>query len=71
MILTVRVIPKAKRNEVKELSTGLKVYVSAPAVDNKANKAVIELLAVHYKVKKSALVILRGERLQNKVIEIK
>lgn len=71
MILTVKVIPKAKRNEVKELSPGnLKIYVSAPAIDGKANKSVIELLVDYCKVKKSAVCVVRGERSPNKMIEV-
>lgn len=71
MILNIKVIPRAKVNEVKELTTGcLRVHLCAPAVDNKANNALIRILAKHYRVKKSQVAIVRGGRSRNKVIAI-
>lgn len=66
MKLTIKVIPKAKKNEIK----GERVYLKAPAVDGKANKALIEFLAEHYKVKKRQISILKGLKSRNKVVEI-
>ncbi len=71
MILNIKVIPRAKVNDVMELTQGyLKVHLCAPAVDNKANKALVEILAKYYAVKKNQVAILRGERSQDKVVEI-
>ncbi len=67
----VKVIPRSSKNEVLEIESGkLKVKLMAPPVDGKANQALIELLAQHFGVKKSAIRILRGEASQNKMIEI-
>ncbi len=66
----VKVIPKAGRNAVKEEAGRLKVYVTAPPENGKANGAVIELLADHFGVKKRNIVIVRGETSPLKVIEI-
>jgi len=46
------------------------VRVTAPAVDGKANKAVIEVLSEFYKVKKRDIKILRGEKSREKLVEI-
>lgn len=71
MLISIKVIPNAKKEEVKEENGMLKVHVKAPAVEGKANKAVVELLADHFKVKKNAVRIIKGERAREKVIEIK
>ena len=42
----------------------------APAVDGKANKALIELLAGHFKVKKKDIEIIKGELSREKVITV-
>ena len=46
--LSIKVIPNAKKNQIIEANGQLKVKVTAPAVDGKANKALIELLAEHF-----------------------
>ncbi len=69
-ILEVRVITNAKKNEVIQEGDMLKVRVTAPPIEGRANQAVIELLADYFKVKKSAVRIIRGEKSKNKVVEI-
>lgn len=72
MILNVKVIPRAKTNQVQEIGANcLKVHISAPAQGNKANKALIEILARYYKLKKRQITIIRGEKSHHKTIEIK
>ena len=72
MIINVRVTTKAKFKRVEETAPGcLRVYVSAAPEDNKANKAVIEVLAEYYGVRKSRILIIQGERSRDKRIEIK
>jgi len=70
MRIEIKVIPKSSRNLVKEENGRLKVYVTAPRDKNKANKAVIEELAVHLNVKKNRLSIIQGEHSSVKVVEI-
>ena len=71
MILKLRVIPSAKQNAIKSEKDILKVYLSAPAIEGKANKALIKFLAEHYDVKKSQIAIIRGEKSRDKIVEIK
>ena len=77
MKISVKVIPNAKQNEVVDDAFDLlgarilKVKVNQPPEDGRANKAVIEILADYFKVKKSAIIIVTGETSRNKIIEIK
>jgi len=66
----IRVIPNAKQNKIVEEPGRLKVYLTAPAVEGKANEALIEFLAEHFKTKKSKISIVRGGKSREKVIEI-
>jgi len=72
MILSVRVIPRAKSNRIQELGAdNFKIHITAPAEDNKANQALIELLAGHFKVRRNQVLIVRGEKSRNKTVEIR
>lgn len=70
MILEIKVIAQASRNLVKEEGSRLKVYVTAPPEKDKANKAVIDSIASHFKIKKSAVRIIQGRRAHLKTVEI-
>jgi len=70
MLINIKAITGARKNEVKSAPDGLKVYVTAPAVDNKANRAIIQLLSGYFSAKKSQIIIKRGEKSPRKTIEI-
>jgi uncharacterized protein (TIGR00251 family) len=76
MIITVKLTPKASKNAVQgwaEDADGqkiLKCSVTTVPEKGKANKALIELLAKHYKVAKSNINIVRGDTDRLKTIEI-
>lgn len=70
-VVRVRVTAGARKNEVKKENNTLKVYVSPPAVEGKANKAVLGLLAKYFGCRKSEIKIVKGERSKNKFIQIK
>ena len=70
MKLNIKVIPRASKNRIVEESGRLKVYVTSPAVDGKANKAVIGSLAEHFNVKKRDVEILRGRTSRNKTVKV-
>ncbi len=68
---TVKVIPNAKKNNIQEGDGGrMKIHVTAPPADGKANKAVIEVLADHLGVRKSRLRIVQGEKSKEKVVAV-
>ena len=71
MILNLKIVPNAKAEKLVKEQDRYKVYVTAPAVDGKANQKLVEFLAAHFKVKKSAVAILRGQTSRLKVVEIK
>jgi uncharacterized protein len=69
--LEVRVQPRASRDEIAGVLDGvLKIRLRAPAVENRANEALVEFLAHLLKTSKSAVRILGGERSRTKRIEI-
>ncbi len=68
--LNIKVIPNARQNKLVEEPGRFKVYLTAPAVEGKANAALIEFLAEHFKTKKSRISIIRGLTSREKVVEI-
>lgn len=70
MKLEIKVVPQAKRNMTKTDQGILKVYLTAPAVDGKANKALIAFLSDHYGVKKNQIEIIKGLKSRDKTINI-
>lgn len=70
MNIEVKVVPNARKAMVEKEGNKYKVYVNAPAVDGKANKALIEILSEYFKVKKNRIEILRGETSRMKVISV-
>jgi uncharacterized protein (TIGR00251 family) len=68
--INVKVIPNAKRERLVEEPGRLKVYLTARAVEGKANAALIDFLAEHFGVKKSSISIVRGLTAREKVVEI-
>src|SRR6266516_3574515 len=67
----VRVTPRAKRNAVAGVTgDALKVYVTAPPVDDRANDAVITLLAEWLGVKRRQLEIISGATNRNKIVRV-
>ncbi|MBN2095005.1 MAG: DUF167 domain-containing protein [Candidatus Aenigmarchaeota archaeon] len=68
--ITIRVVPNSSNDEVLEEVGFLKVRTRAKAIDGKANKAVIEILAKHFGVRKSRIEIVRGEKGREKVIQV-
>lgn len=71
VVFDVRVQPRASRDEVAGVHGGaLKIRLRAPALENRANEALVEFLAQLLKRPKSAVRILSGERSRTKRIEI-
>ena len=50
--LKIKVIPNAKKNEIVENSDNfMRIKISAPPVNGKANKELIKFLAKHFNIK--------------------
>ena len=68
---SVRVHPRAKKNAITgEVGDALKVALTAPPVDGKANQACVEFFAKLLKVARSSVTIASGETSRNKVIPV-
>jgi uncharacterized protein (TIGR00251 family) len=67
----VRVQPRASRDEIAGVFDGaLKIRLCAPAVENRANEALVEYLAGVLKTSKSAVRIRSGEQSRSKRVEV-
>lgn len=68
--ILVDVKPNSKENKIEKLEDGeYKVYVKEPAEDNRANKAVIKLIAKEFNVS-WRLVSIKNPTSRKKIIEI-
>ncbi len=76
MKISLKVITHAKKSEVVGDDIDLfgarilRVKISQPPEDGKANKALIELLADYLNVKKNSLTIIAGEKSTHKIVEV-
>lgn len=71
MMIKVRVIPNAKRNEVVgRIGSILRVKISAPAVEGRANEELCEFLSEFFEVRRNMVFLRKGERGREKTIEI-
>ena len=71
MIIRVRVIPNASRNEVVgRIGSTVRVKVAAPAIDGKANAELVEFLSDFFEVRNRGVKIVRGQKGKEKTVEI-
>lgn len=71
LLLSVKVTPRASRNEISGLHGDLlKVKVTAPPVDSAANEALLRFLAETLGCHRNALQIVRGGASRQKVIAV-
>jgi uncharacterized protein len=67
----VKVHPRAKKNVITgELGDALKVSLTAPPIDGRANESCIEFFAKLLKVPRSSVTIASGQSSRNKVIRV-
>ena len=73
-ILNVRVTTKAAKNQIKITSIDgiriVRVYVTAVPEDDKANKAVIKLLAKELQIPHTRITIINGAKSKDKTLSI-
>lgn len=76
LILFVKVQPKASKDELGDVienenqADQIKIRITAPPVDGKANKHLIDYLSKIFKVAKSQITLLSGETGRNKKLQI-
>ena len=67
LILRIYVQPKASKNEFCDVhGDAIKVRITAPPVDGKANQQLIQFLSKSFKVSKSQVQLLSGESSRKK-----
>jgi len=67
-----RVQPRSSRNAIVGLvGDAVKLAITAPPVDGKANQAAIDFLAELFRVPKSSVTIVSGETGRNKLIAVR
>ena len=67
----VKVQPRARKNAIAGvLGDALKLAVTAPPVEGKANQAVIEFFAEFFAIPRSSVSIASGETSRNKVVRV-
>ena len=67
----VKVHPRAKKNAITgELGDALKVSLTTPPVEGRANEACIEFFSKLLKVPRSSVTIASGQSSRNKVIRV-
>jgi uncharacterized protein (TIGR00251 family) len=71
MRIVVTVAPRVRRTRVEPLDGGgIRVAVTAPAHEGRANEAVIEALAEYFQVPRSRVRIVLGRASRRKVVEV-
>ena len=72
MKISVHIKPNSRHREevVKNDDETLTVYTKAPAIEGRANAAVIKLLAKYFKVAPSKVKLVRGATSKYKIFEI-
>lgn len=69
--LELKTIPNAPRDEIVGwLGSALKVKVHAPALEGRANDALLEFLADRLAVPRRSVTLLRGDKSRHKVVRI-
>jgi len=68
----VRVQPRARKNAIAGgIGDALKIALTAPPVEGRANEACIEFLAEFLKVPRSSITIAAGQSSRNKVVRVR
>jgi uncharacterized protein (TIGR00251 family) len=71
VVFAVQVVPGAARDEIVGVEgKTLKVRVTAPPVKDKANKALVKLLAKTFRLRKNQVQIVSGHKARQKMIRV-
>lgn len=69
--LKLRIVPNAKRDEVVgEYGDAVKIKLAAPALEGKANEALLEFIAGKLRVHRRDITLITGEKSRDKLIAI-
>ena len=72
LLLNVRVQPRASKDEITGVQgQWLKVRITAPPVDGKANTRLIRFLATEFQVRQSSITLISGQSSREKRLRIR
>jgi uncharacterized protein (TIGR00251 family) len=72
IIIEVKVDPRSSRNDiVGAVDKTIRIKLTAPPVGGAANELLIELLAEKYGIRKSDVIIMKGESSRHKLIKLR
>ena len=72
MLIKVKVFPNSKKEEViKKSEDSFEVKVKAKPEKGMANKEVVKLLSIYFKIPESKIRLIKGFKERNKIFEIK
>lgn len=71
IVIKVKIVPGSSKNKIDGVyNNTLKISITAPPVEGKANKKCIAYLAKYFDVAKSKIKIISGQTSKNKLIKI-
>ncbi len=71
MLIKVKVFPASKKEKIiKKSEDSFEVRVKAKPIKGLANRAVVEVLSLYFKVSASKIKLIKGVRQRNKIFEI-
>lgn len=71
IVIKVKIVPGSPKNKIVGVyNNALKIFITTPPVEGKANKKCIAYLAEYFDIAKSKIEIILGETSKNKLIKI-
>ena len=72
IIIEVKVDPRSSRNEiVGVVDKTVRIKLTGPPVEGAANEQLIKLLAERFDIRKSDVIIMKGESSRHKLVKLK
>ena len=68
LLIRIKIVPNSSKNDLIIEDEFIKVKVTAQAIENKANKALIEFLSKRFKVPKTSIEIVKGDTSKEKTL---
>ena len=68
--ISVTVHPRSSRRRIERREDGLHVWLAAAPVDGRANQELLQLLADHYGLARSAVRLASGRASRRKIVEL-
>lgn len=70
MKISVRVVTNSTLEQIEKAGNGFKVWLRSKPVENEANKALVKIIARHFRVPKRNVAIVSGLKSRDKIIEV-